>query len=136
MRCATGHKAVVVTLDMQGTQEWQPHFLLRLKLSRRGAGLRDGTSRLFLKSVCCPPFAVLPLFQQGQLTYCLVLLSLLFSVTSVCTLHSGVPDLHTLSVSIVNCDREKCSENLLLISLLQQNLTTHFLQYRRVTTLK
>lgn len=42
MRCATGHKVVADTLDMQGAQELRPHFLLRLELSRKKrAGLRD-----------------------------------------------------------------------------------------------
>jgi len=41
MRCATGHKVVAVTLDMQGAQEWRPHFLLRLELSKKRAEHRD-----------------------------------------------------------------------------------------------
>lgn len=46
MRCATGHKVVAVTLDMQGAQELRPHFLLRLELSRKKrAGLRDEEER-------------------------------------------------------------------------------------------
>lgn len=33
-------KYVVVTLDIQGAQKWRPHFLFRLKLSSKKAGLR------------------------------------------------------------------------------------------------
>lgn len=50
MRCATGHKVVVVTLDTKGAWEWRPHFLLRPELSSKRAGLWDeeGGNRLFV----------------------------------------------------------------------------------------
>lgn len=38
MRWTTGHKVVIVTLDMHGAQDWRPHFLFRPELSRKGAG--------------------------------------------------------------------------------------------------
>lgn len=103
MRWVTGHKVVVVTLDMKGAQEWRPHFLLRLPLSgkERCFGVRRKEiyyacvceaealsfwNLLYIPQVCrlssslhCDMFV-----QAGEPSHCLVYPSFFSCVTSLC----------------------------------------------------